>query len=79
MIRMDATLPSSDPPDDDLGGEREVVQRHLEQRFPEVDPNRVAEVIEEAAAATVGAKIQSFRPLLVEHRASDMIRHHLSV
>jgi hypothetical protein len=63
---------------DDLGGERDLVQRRLEERFPEVDPHRVAEAIEEAAAATAGAKIQSFRPLLVEHRASDMIRFHFS-
>ncbi len=48
-----------------------MVQRHLEQRFPDVAAETVAEIIDLAAEATAGAKIQSFRPLLVEHRASD--------
>jgi hypothetical protein len=72
---MNATDPDSDHPvDNDLGPERDVVQRHLEQRFPDLAPGTVAEVIEQVASATAGAKIQSFRPLLVEHRASDLLR-----
>jgi hypothetical protein len=67
---MDSTVPESDLLVDELP-DREVVQRRLEQRFPEVDARMVAEVIDRAAAMTSGAKIQSFRPLLVEHRASD--------
>jgi hypothetical protein len=67
---MNSTDPDSDLPGDELP-DREVVQRRLEQRFPEVDARMVAEVIDRAAEMTAGAKIQSFRPLLVEHRASD--------
>jgi hypothetical protein len=64
----DGTVPANDT--DELL-DRERVQRRLEKRFPEVDARMVAEVIDQAAEATAGAKIQSFRPLLVEHRASD--------
>jgi hypothetical protein len=74
MMHMDASMATPDHPGDDLGGERPVVQRRLEARFPEVAPETVAQVIREAASVTADAKIKSYRPLLVEHRASDMIR-----
>ena len=67
---MDSTVSESVDAVDELP-DRQVVQRRLEQRYPEVDADIVAEVIDQAAEATAGAKIQSFRPLLVEHRASD--------
>jgi hypothetical protein len=71
MDEIDGTDPASTH--DGLGPERAVVQRHLEQRFPDVAAEKVAEIIDLAAEATAGAKIQSFRPLLVEHRASDQL------
>lgn len=70
---MDSTSPDHEQPADGLGPEREVVQRHLERRFPDVDAATVAHVIDRAAEPTAGAKIKIFRPLLVEHRASDQL------
>jgi hypothetical protein len=57
-----------------LGPEVESLEDHLHRRFPEADDETVAEAIEDAAEATVDAKITSFRPLLVEHRAADDLR-----
>jgi hypothetical protein len=75
---MEASISAAPVEADDLGDERDLVQRHLEERFPEADPHWVAQVIEDATGATAGARIQSYRSLLVEHRASDMIRSSLS-
>jgi hypothetical protein len=66
--------PEAQPSDEALRVELEVVQERLEQRFPEVDSDTVAEVVDQAAEVTAGAKIQTFRPLLVEHRAGDELR-----
>jgi hypothetical protein len=67
-----------EPPSPDLDRELQFVQERLEERFPSVTSDAVAEVIGEAASATDGAKIQTFRPLLIEHRARDIIRLRLS-
>ena len=77
-MHMDASMARPGDPGDGLGAERYAVQRRLEARFPEVAPDALAQVIQEAASVTAGAKIQSYRPLLVEHRASDMIRVQLA-
>jgi hypothetical protein len=52
---------------------RDLVQCHLEQRFPEVDPRMVADAIHWAADATAVVKIQLIRRLLIEHRAADAL------
>jgi hypothetical protein len=59
---------------EDLGPEIEMVEQHLRERFPEMDDDTVAEAIKDAAQATADAKVRSFRPLLVEHRAADELR-----
>jgi hypothetical protein len=61
------------PSEDDLGVALEFVQHRLESRFPEIGAAKVAEVVDQAAEVTAGAKIQTFRPLLVEHRAVDQL------
>ena len=58
-----------------LGPDREAVQSRLEERFPQEDPGVIAGAIEDAAEEMVGARITAFRPLLVEHNASDAIAH----
>jgi hypothetical protein len=62
------------PPDTSFEDEREIVQRRLEERFPGVDRGDISAAIDAAATATEGAKVQSYRALLVEHRASDLLR-----
>jgi len=57
-----------------LGPEVDSVAAHLHRRFPEADDQTVADAIEDAAEATADAKITSFKPLLVEHRAADDLR-----
>jgi hypothetical protein len=61
-------------PTDDLGGERDFVQRQLEQRFPDVDATVVTREIDEAAMVTAGAKIETYRAVLAERRASNQLR-----
>ncbi len=74
--------PSSSSPEPSvstaLGADGPLVQRRLEDRFPDVDPAVVSEVIIATAEETADAKIQTFRPLLVEHRAGDHLRVHPS-
>jgi hypothetical protein len=65
---------SADQPSDALEHELELVRDRLEQRFPDVATDQVAEAIDQAAEVTAGAKIQQFRPLLVERRAGDELR-----
>jgi hypothetical protein len=70
---VDVTGPKPAQSADGLGPDRDVVLRHLANRFPEVDAFTVERVVDQAAEATAGAKIQAFRPLLVEHRAGDQL------
>jgi hypothetical protein len=58
--------------------ERPAIQTRLEHLFPESNAETVSAAIEAAPQATEGAKIQSYRALLVEHRASEILRWNAS-
>ena len=49
------------------------MQSRLEERFPAADPDDIADAIEDAAEDMADAKITTFRPLLVEHKAGDAL------
>ena len=66
--------PESGVTQDVLGGDLASVEEHLERRFSDADPDDIHEAIETAAGELADAKITTFRPLLVEHNASDALR-----
>jgi hypothetical protein len=66
--------PDSNLPRDVLGADLPSVEDHLEQRFPEAGTDEIQEAIKDAAEDLAEARITTFRPLLVEHNASDTLR-----
>jgi len=66
--------PASSATRDLLGADLASVEEHLERRFPNVGADEIQEAIEAAAGDLADAKITTFRPLLVEHNASDALR-----
>ena len=59
---------------DVLGADLASVEEHLERRFPEADADEIHHAIDAAAGELADARITAFRPLLVEHNASDALR-----
>lgn len=59
---------------DVLGADLTSVEGHLERRFPDADSDEIQEAIGDAAGNLADARITTFRSLLVEHNASDLLR-----
>ena len=51
----------------------EVVDR-LVERFPDIPPSTVREVVEAQVAQFAGSPIRDFVPVLVEHEALELLR-----
>jgi plasmid stabilization system protein ParE len=71
---VDQEKPDSDVSREVLGADLPSVADHLEHRFPNADSDQVREAIEDAVHDLADARITTFRPLLVEHNASDALR-----
>ncbi len=65
----------ADPVREGLDPDRASAQSRLEARFPQEDPGVIADALEDAAEDLVDARITMFRPLLVQHNASDALAH----
>ena len=66
--------PESSVTRDVLGADLASVEEHLDRRFPDAAADEIQEAIDAAAGDLADAKITTFRPLLVEHIASDTLR-----
>jgi hypothetical protein len=51
-----------------------LIELRLNERFPDVCRQRIRSCVDEAAAATAGARVQQFLPILIERRAADALR-----
>jgi hypothetical protein len=66
--------PDLDLVDEVLGADLTSVEDHLERRFPDADSDDIQGALEDAAEDLAGARITTFRSLLIEHKASDTLR-----
>ena len=61
-----------------LGHEVDLIIERLEQKFKEVDPMTVEDIVHQSAHYFDHAPIQLFVPLLAEKRAREQLRAHAS-